>query len=78
MIRAIDQYLIVGVQTTLPFGKFVCRHQAFQNGTFDTHFVEKYYQVDQLKADMKTEAEIAAILALKLYFEDQQLVRIPH
>jgi propionyl-CoA carboxylase alpha chain len=78
MIRAIDQYLIVGVQTTLPFGKFVCRHQAFQNGTFDTHFVEKYYRVDQLKADITKEAEIAAILALKLYFEDQKLVRIPH
>ena len=78
MIRAIDQYLIVGVQTTLPFGKFVCRHQAFQDGTFDTHFVEKYYHADQLKAGMKKEAEVAAMMALKLYFEDQKLVRTPH
>ena len=78
MIRAIDQYLIVGVQTTLPFGKFVCRHEAFQNGTFDTHFVGKYYNADHLKEGMKKEAEVAAILALKLYFEDQKLVRIPH
>jgi pyruvate carboxylase subunit A len=78
MIRAIDQYLIVGVQTTLPFGKFVCRHESFQNGTFDTHFVDKYYNADDLREDMKKEAEVAAILALKLYFEDQKLVRIPH
>lgn len=77
MIEAIDQYLIVGVNTTLPFGKFVCQHPAFQNGLFDTHFVQKYFNSDQLKADMEEEAEVAAILALKLYFEDQVLLRTP-
>jgi len=78
MIEAIDQYLIIGVQTTLPFGKFVCEHEAFQSGNFDTHFVQKYFKADQLKADMKDEAEVAALLALKLYFEDQKLLRVPN
>ena len=68
----------MGVNTTLQFGKFVCQHQAFQNGRFDTHFVQKYFNADQLKADMKDEAEVAAILALKLYFEDQVLLRTPN
>jgi propionyl-CoA carboxylase alpha chain len=78
MIEAIDQYLIIGVQTTLPFGKFVCQHEAFQTGNFDTHFVQKYFKADQLLADMEDEAEIAALLALKIYFEDQKLLRVPN
>ena len=78
MIEAIDQYLIIGVQTTLPFGKFVCEHEAFQSGNFDTHFVQKYFRADQLKADMEDEAEVAALLALKLYVEDQKLLRVPN
>lgn len=78
MIEAIDQYLIEGVQTTLPFGKFVCQHEAFQQGNFDTHFVQKYFRADQLKADLEDEAEVAALLALKLYFKDQNIVRVPN
>jgi acetyl-CoA carboxylase biotin carboxylase subunit len=32
MIKAIDNYLVEGVQTTLPFGKFVMEHEAFRSG----------------------------------------------
>lgn len=48
MIRAIDEYQITGVQTTLPFGRFVMEHEAFQSGQFDTHFVSKYFTPDKL------------------------------
>ena len=40
MIRAIEDYVIVGVETTLGFGKFVLNHPSFLNGDFNTHFVE--------------------------------------
>lgn len=43
MIKAIDHYIVEGVSTTLPFGKFVFQHEAFRSGNFDTHFVKKYY-----------------------------------
>src|SRR5215212_1832089 len=43
MIRAIDDYAITGVQTTLPFCKFAMQHEAFRSGNFDTHFVKKYF-----------------------------------
>ena len=43
MIKAIDKYKIEGVETTLPFGKFVFEHEAFRSGKFDTNFVKKYY-----------------------------------
>jgi acetyl-CoA carboxylase biotin carboxylase subunit len=78
MIKAIDGYLVEGVQTTLPFGKFVCEHEAFRSGNFDTHFVKKYYSADMLKNQLAQEAEIAAMIALKQYFEDQKIVRLPN
>ena len=42
MLHAIENYHIEGVQTTLPFGKFVCEHEAFVSGNFDTHFVKNF------------------------------------
>lgn len=78
MLQAIDGYQIQGVQTTLPFGKFVFENEAFRNGKFDTHFVKKYYNADLLKNQMAQEAEIAALVALNQYFEDQKIVRLPN
>lgn len=78
MIKAIESYQVEGVHTTLPFGKFVFEHEAFRSGKFDTHFVKKYYNADVLKTQMAKEAEIAALVALKQYFEDQKIVRLPN
>ena len=78
MIKAIDDYKIEGVQTTLPFGKFVFQHEAFRSGKFDTNFVKKYYDTTVLKVQMEKEAEIAALIALKHYFEEQKIVRLPN
>ncbi|MES2448575.1 MAG: acetyl-CoA carboxylase biotin carboxylase subunit [Bacteroidota bacterium] len=61
MVRAIDEYDITGIQTTLSFGKFVMQHQAFTSGNFDTHFVSKYFNADSLKNDNKEEAMLAAL-----------------
>jgi len=77
MIKAIDNYKVKGVQTTLPFGRFVCQHEAFRSGNFDTHFVKKYYSPEALEIHHKEEARIAALAALKQYLEDQKLVRLP-
>jgi acetyl-CoA carboxylase biotin carboxylase subunit len=77
MIKAIESYQVEGVHTTLPFGKFVFEHEAFRSGKFDTHFVKQYYNADVLKKQMAQEAEIAALVALKQYFEDQKIVRLP-
>ena len=77
MLKAIDDYKIEGVQTTLPFGKFVFEHEAFRSGHFDTHFVKNYYDAAMLKKQMEEEAEIAALIALNQYLEDQKIVRLP-
>lgn len=77
MLKAIEGYQVEGVHTTLPFGKFVFEHDAFRSGKFDTHFVKKYYNAEMLKNQNAKEAEIAALVALKQYFEDQKIVRLP-
>lgn len=64
MIRAIEEYEITGIKTTLPFGKFVMEHEAFRSGKFDTHFVSKYFKVDSLTSEEENEALIAAIIAV--------------
>ncbi|SHI54203.1 propionyl-CoA carboxylase alpha chain [Mesonia phycicola] len=77
MIKAIDAYQVQGVSTTLPFGKFVCEHEAFRSGNFDTHFVKNYYSAEKLQAKTEEEAKLAAIIALRQYLKDQQQLRLP-
>jgi acetyl-CoA carboxylase biotin carboxylase subunit len=71
MIRAIDEYDITGIQTTLGFGKFVMQHPAFVSGKFDTHFVNKYFHTDSLTDEKRDEAAIAALAAV-LLLQNQQ------
>lgn len=78
MIKAIDQYIVEGVSTTLPFGKFVFQHEAFRSGNFDTHFVKKYYSPEALKEETEEEAKLAALMALKQYMIDKEQLRLPH
>tara|TARA_R110000850_G_scaffold115256_2_gene230548 strand:- start:155053 stop:156504 length:1452 start_codon:yes stop_codon:yes gene_type:complete len=78
MIKAIDNYHVEGVATTLGFGKFVMQHEAFRSGEFDTGFVKNYYDAEKLKAQHKIEAEIAAKIALKQYLNDLKLVKLPN
>jgi len=76
MLEAIKQYEIEGIQTTLPFGKFVCEHEAFTSGNFDTHFVKNYYSADKILANQAAEAELAAKIGLKLFLENQNQLKV--
>ena len=78
MLKAISNYHVKGIQTTLPFGTFVFEHEAFKSGNFNTHFVKKYYSPEALKQALEDEAKIAAMLAVKQYLEDQKLLRLPN
>ncbi|MBF0430833.1 MAG: acetyl-CoA carboxylase biotin carboxylase subunit [Fibrobacteria bacterium] len=45
MIRALDEFVIEGVKTTIPVLKRIVRHPKFQSGDFDTHFLEEYPEI---------------------------------
>jgi len=77
MLKAINDYHIKGVKTTLPFGKFVFEHESFRSGNFNTHFVKDYYSATAIENHHKEEAEIAAKIALRQYIKDQEKLRLP-
>jgi acetyl-CoA carboxylase biotin carboxylase subunit len=43
MKRALQEYVIEGVKTTIPFHVKVMEHDAFKGGDFDTGFIEEYF-----------------------------------
>jgi len=63
MVRAIDDFHVSGVKTTLPFCRWAIQHEAFVSGNFDTHFVQKYFTIDVLENHQAEEEEVAAIAA---------------
>ena len=65
MVRAIDDYQITGVQTTLPFCRFTMLHEAFRSGNFDTHFVKNHFSPEALFVPDEKEMELAALLAVE-------------
>ncbi len=71
MIRAIDDYKIIGVETTLPFCKFVLKHQAFTSGNFDTHFINHHYKPEILLEENEDQALIASLMGAKLISESK-------
>jgi propionyl-CoA carboxylase alpha chain len=58
-IKAIDNYQISGVKTTLDFGKFVLKHEAFRSGKFDTNFVKEHFSSPELMKDAMEEESVA-------------------
>jgi propionyl-CoA carboxylase alpha chain len=69
-LRAIDEYEITGVETTLGFCKFVMQHPAFRSGDFDTKFVENYFSPDVLKSAPNAEEEKVAVALAVRSLED--------
>ncbi|NUO00061.1 MAG: acetyl-CoA carboxylase biotin carboxylase subunit [Saprospiraceae bacterium] len=77
MKDAIAAFEIKGPATTLPFGYFVCGHEAFLSGNFDTGFIKRYFTPDLLKSADEETAQIAAIVALKVYEQERERLKVP-
>ena len=73
MLRAIDEYEISGVATTLSFCRFVLRHPEFVSAKFTTKFVDDHFNPENLtKVAHFEEGLISAVLAGKLQSEQKQ------
>lgn len=70
MLRALDEYEISGVRTTIPFCSFTLKHEKFREGTYDTHFVPDHFTPEKM-SDF-TDKELAAIVSSVLRLRDQQ------
>lgn len=72
MKRAIDEYQITGIETTLGFCKFVLEHEAFLLGKFDTNFVKQYFSPEKLQTSPNDDAEkLGAVLVAFLLSQNQ-------
>ena len=50
MIRALDEYTVSGIHTTIPFCRFAVDHPAFRSGDFDTGFVAHHFKPDEYRS----------------------------
>lgn len=64
MDRALAEYDVAGVRTTIPFCRYVMQHPAFASGDFDTGFVKDHFDPAVLAPD--PEAEQTALVAAGL------------
>jgi len=72
MLRAINDYKIVGVETTLDFCSFVLKHEAFVSGKFDTGFIKKYFTPELLNLKNEEYAEVSAIVGGMVFADNQK------
>jgi acetyl/propionyl-CoA carboxylase alpha subunit len=79
MRRAIEEYTIAGVRTTLPFTAWILRHPRFISGDVSTDFIAEEWRPDELEqmaSTISTEngaltPETIAALASALAAQDQ-------
>jgi acetyl-CoA carboxylase biotin carboxylase subunit len=64
MRRALDEYIIAGIRTTIPFHRWVMDDEDFQAGRLDTGFIERRFHPSLAKPDPLSEdmALVAAAL----------------
>ena len=71
MTRAIRDYHITGIKTTLPFCSWAINQPAFTSGDFDTHFVKKFYTPEVLNHFDEEEAQVAAMMTAFMLEEEK-------
>lgn len=74
MKRAIDEYQITGITTTLSFGKWLLEQPEFISADIDTHFIQKHFTAEKLQNSENdtTALQIAAQIAIYAW-EKQQI-----
>jgi acetyl-CoA carboxylase biotin carboxylase subunit len=77
MLRAIEEYQISGVTTTLSFCRFALNHEAFISGKFDTHFVKHHFKPEKLGEENADEKKVAALFAAEIMKEKEQTLSAP-
>ena len=64
MDRALAEYDIAGLQTTIPFCRFVMRHENFLRGDFSTQFVSRHFDPALLQSIDLGVDQAAAVVAV--------------
>jgi propionyl-CoA carboxylase alpha chain len=76
MHRALNDYHIDGIKSTIEFGHFVLDHEEFNNGQYDTHFVKNYWNPAE-PADPNEIQKVASIIAAKHWNHYTEAIKLP-
>jgi len=80
MLRALDEFVVTGVKTTIPFHRYVFQHPVFVRGDFHTGFVEEHFSDEKITELMHSPAEqkiaehIALAAALQYFLQRTELI----
>jgi len=76
MLRALYEYIIVGVSINVPFHKAVLRNPHFINGELTTHFIEDFDVLAQVRTVVEGEKEKGMTLASAIGADDRKVAAI--
>jgi len=63
MIRALEEYVVEGIETTIPFHVWVMRDENFRAGRYDTSYIDTHYTAKAGDAHRRVPVEVALIAA---------------
>jgi acetyl-CoA carboxylase biotin carboxylase subunit len=70
-LRALRDYEITGVETTINFCRFAVNHEAFRSGNFDTNFVNRYFKPEMLQSATSSDSESIAVALAGMLLQEQ-------
>jgi len=78
MRRALTEYRVEGIMTTIPFFTFIMNHPDFRDARFDTGFIDRILPSIDFASSVTGEQIDAAIAAAAIFaFEESQNVQLP-
>ena len=63
MLRALEEYAIEGIETTIPFHIWVMRDENFRRGSFNTSYIDQHYTAKAGEERRKVPVDVAVIAA---------------
>ena len=72
MIRALREYKILGIKTTIPFHLRVLHNATFLKGNYDTTFIDTKFDKEDLKRRQNSDPTVAVIAAALKHYEEEK------
>ena len=77
MHRAMNDFHIEGIKSTIEFGHYVLDHPEFESGHYDTHFVGNYWNADDQSQETNDAQKVAAFLAAHHWKSHINAIKLP-
>jgi acetyl-CoA carboxylase biotin carboxylase subunit len=72
MKRALREYKILGIKTTIPFHLRVLQNKTFLKGNYNTTFIDTKFDLEELKRKQNCDPTVAIIAAALKHFEQKK------